>query len=274
MKQFKQVISIMLVCAITLIASANLSVSASATVLETAPEFQFTASPYALASVRGTQVSGELQQVLAMNDIKVAENTLIEALPSNAADGATVLQITNISGSAISKDMLVPIAADGNVSSIIALVDAQNAATRSTNIEAWDPFADGSMCIHISVSYNTPISGNNYKVQPVNARFKCMDPDALHTVTKGKVEYLCKGFEYTYPGGVCITTGSTPYTHKITISKSNPVDARWYTSTSSNAYSTDRVINLDNGLYDHRYTWSFTIDGRVLTGEIEIFPNG
>ena len=274
MKQLKKIVSLTLVCAIMLIATSFMHFGVTAAEQEISSGIQLAESPYALASVRGRQIPVPLSEQLSARGYKIQSDTLIEVLPSNAGEGATILVITNSDGQELTKDMLIAIGHDGAVGSFLSYIGVSEMNTRDSGGQNVDIFNNSTFIATFTATYRTPVSlaedlRATHLIQPVNVKFKYSDNSNTHTVTRVYASHCCSGFELTYPGLEQITVGPNMFLYEIILAKNNPRNNNNYTRTAE--YRSDRVISVfsGNSVY-HLIDWELVVDGRTYADVITL----
>lgn len=192
-------------------------------------------------SVRGIHVPDSLSQTLKEYDVNIGLNTLIEVRPMDDDSCGNALVITNVTSNQVVKDVIIDVDKNGEILPINVNVDNGVSVLGGTTVEYPD---NKAFSIKATAVYNQrPYQNTLYSYyQPVGSYFFLYD-DGNSGVSYIETEYICYGFEYTYPGYVL--ANENPYTHTIFVKKSSPSKNTMYHAYDE--YNTSRVIWTGSG---------------------------
>lgn len=193
-----------------------------------------------LYNVRADAAPSALVEDLRMCNVTVNEDTLIELVTSKSND-APALVVTNVDGNTVNRDYLLAYDENGAVKQ-----PALNNMTRSESVygDEFDP-KNGDIVIVFAVRYNVVRDGTFPRYQPQYAQ-AILYNNTTTTINSQKVQYICRGYECSLPDFTNLTgSAGNYYTHtmEMNLTKVN----KYYTAT--NAYTTERVINTDDGAH-------------------------
>lgn len=133
------------------------------------------------------------------------------------------------------------------------------------------PFYNESFRLVWAVRYLETICSSYYCTQPQYAQFICYNTGG-HSLQAVRLKYITTGELYTYPEKEPLGDWQTTHEHVIDINPSSPRANRYYTSTTSDEFRTDRVIRTEPLTGSHKVEFYFTIDNRSIWGDV-MLPN-
>jgi len=198
-----------------------------------------TPSSNAIYSIRAADAPAELCQTLNAMNIATQSNTLIEVVPFEDDDGGTAVIVTNASGAAVTKDILVaPDEMEGFAN--LTVVPPADVSVCETG-GAYFPSYTNNL-IHVVVYYDY-YSGGFYRPQSMQVVYTSSENNV---VTNMDVRYICEGFVCEYPGFRELAEDDFDvYAHEMLIFKATPVSGQTY--YYSRPYRSDRVIQVTGG---------------------------
>jgi len=190
----------------------------------------------------GSQITDELWDTLEEIGVELNADTILQARPMNETNDSLVLTITNQEESLITTDVFM--AFDNNDATDIVAIDEYG--TLELVGRGFDVPATQAI-LRVIVSYNCYYDedGTPY-CQPQNMQAAVVN--SAYNVTSMTLSYITKGYEYTYPGFLCLgdlDDDEGYYTHRIHLTKLSPVRNMYY--FASNPYMSTQVIKTVNG---------------------------
>lgn len=200
---------------------------------------QYLTSENILLSMEGKEASSLIKEQIEETGAVVNDDTKIElVVPSditsrsaNANSIESALIVTNVSGTTVTKDVIIPGYDDG-----LGFKNTGTAMTRAGHTIDYDWYAN--FTVRGTAVFNYLPSGSMLSCyQPVGAYFTYQKNNANADVRRIEMRYNCEGAVYTYPG-----YDSLGYSidYCIPVSKALPAENTMY--SNSNPYDTDKVI--------------------------------
>ena len=224
-----------------------------------------TPSSNAIYSIRAADAPAELCQALNAMNIATQSNTLIEVVPLSGEDGGTAVVVTNASGVAVTKDILVAPDAEEGFVDLTVVPTADTYAYGSGG--AYFPSYSNNL-IHAVVNFEH-YTGGYYRPHSLQVLYTS---NGIDVVTNMDVRYYCEGFVYTFPEMEALTEGGmNTYCHEILLFKAVPESGEVYASHRS--YSSDRVIYVGGDgapATSHDIAFSVYINGVRRTGRYTV----
>ena len=222
-------------------------------------------SANSLCSVEGKKIPSALIESLKVYDVNINPDTLLEVVPLTEGSGESVLAVTNIINNKVVKDFVFAFDEEGNILSP-QISNSSNAVQRDGSSVEY-PYNEGFV-IRATAVYNQKSYMNTLHsyYQPIAVYFVFYNSDGSY-VTYIEVEYLCIGYEYTYPGYVEIS--GNEYRHSIVVTKDIPSTNTMY--QAYNEYNKNRVIWTGSGSQNvgQYLIFTYRLDGRLYSRTIE-----
>lgn len=180
--------------------------------------------------------------------ISVTDNTLVEVVPANRMTDAgsivglsTALVITNRTGDSVVKDVVIMVDSYGDIRSVpVTSLAHAGAATMSSSSATFPPTSwDGRYVITARAVYDNPL-GEYYRPRKVEFSYVKYETCTVNSI---RVQYICDGFAYTYPGYTSL--GDDEIEWVISKQASSPTAGTTYSTTR--AYSSSKVIYTGSG---------------------------
>lgn len=260
-KHIRKITSLLLVLALVTVSMGVFTVSAEAVIIDgLSSEELLTPSASSLYSINGLQAPAVLRNTLALYNINVDNDTLIEIIPSGTSIDNNALLVTTSDQTTIQKSLFIVFDEEGKIDPFpIPRGDAYSVNSGESHI--FDHFNNGSFTIHASVQYEDLTTSGRFIFRPESALYVYYN-SGNHSVGGIYMDYICCGFACTYPGLVDLGGGLTM--HIISVNQANPVKNRIY--SASNAYYANRALQVTGGGY-HKITLTYTVDGDTETDD-------
>lgn len=225
-----------------------------------------------ILSMMGKSVSNAFVDDVAKLGISITENSKIEIVPVKSTlstraqtdSNATALIVTNTIDDVTSKDVALMINDDGSINSVTP--NMLSIATRGSESAQFPPKSwDGRYIITGTATYTNP-KGEYYRPTKVSFTYKKYETCTVNSI---KVQYICDGFEYTYPGYESISDNNIEWV--ISKSATSPSEGKSY-SNPDRPYSSSKVIYTGSGSpsVGHFLTFTPTVNGEKTSYTVRL----
>lgn len=220
-------------------------------------------SETAIVSMRASNVSKTAIEVLEENGAVIDNDTLIEVLNVNETED-TAICVTNINDGIMEKDIFISYIENEENNLVIdnSFAEALANGYDYDMSASFPPISwNGDYIVHATASAEIFSDGIFTYYKPYGCEFYYENYAGV-SISSIQVEYICDGFLYSYPGFEYLDLEE--YIHVVSVSKSNPVVGRVYSSTNTFPYS-DKVLYTSSGspMIGNFLTFYIYVDGEL-----------